>query len=110
MSTSEAVMTLKPEIDRFSMKRVSFLEAGEAFLSEWNAFTCRETPTQGEPMMHNPYWLRGYFDGQLQNLKVYSFYQSGSLCGIAPFLSKTWPLSCHLGVFTVAQLPIRRVR
>ena len=111
MISSNTVSAVEPRTEQYHIRQVRLHDAGEPFLSDWNAF---EEPSdaepRAEPMMHNPQWLRGYFAGQLENLHVYSLYQSGSLCGIAPFLSKDWPLQCHLGVFTVAELPIRRMR
>lgn len=111
MTSSNLVSAVEPRIEPYRIQQVCLRDAGEAFLSGWNAFAePSAVEPRAEPMMHNPQWLRGYFAGQLENLNVYSFYQSGSLCGIAPFLSRDWPLPCHLGVFTVAEMPIRRMR
>jgi len=60
--------------------------------------------------MHDPGWLKGYFEGQTSNLRLYSLFHSGSLCGVAPFLRRDWPLKWHLGELCVATFPLTRLR
>ncbi len=111
MSPSGTAIAVAPDVDKYRLQQVRLHQAGESFLTDWNEFTARRASQRySEPMMHNPRWLRGYFAGQLENLAVCSFYESGCLCGVAPFLVKDWPLQCHLGEFPVAELPMRRLR
>jgi hypothetical protein len=105
--TSELHPQFSAGIGRYSMRCVPLDGPGETFLSEWQSFHrqyCKDSP------MHDPEWLKGYFDGQTNNLFVYSLYQSGSLCGLAPFLLRDWPLKWYLGELAVAKFPLRRFR
>lgn len=60
--------------------------------------------------MHNADWLKGYFDGQTRNLRVYSLLEAGALRGFAPFLVRDWPLKWYLGELCVGSFPLRRMR
>jgi CelD/BcsL family acetyltransferase involved in cellulose biosynthesis len=74
-------------------------------VAEWRAFLA-----PGGSPMHNPDWLKGYFEGQTSNLRVYSLFESGAFCGFAPFLARDWPLKWYLGELSVATFPLRRLR
>jgi len=104
---TETALATEPGTDQYSIQRVRSNSAGEPLLTDWKAFAAGSA---SEPMMHNPDWLQGYFAGQLEKLSAYFVYQSGSLQGVAPFLSRDWPLKWHLGELTAAQFPLRRLR
>jgi hypothetical protein len=60
--------------------------------------------------LQDPEWLRWYYDGQTQNIVVYSLYADGKLCGIAPFFKRQWPLRWQIGELTLAEFPLKRFR
>jgi hypothetical protein len=74
-------------------------------LAQWQAF---RAPNPSP--MHDPFWLKGYFEGQTNNLVIYSLFQSGSLRGLAPFVRRDWPLKWYLGELCVAAFPLKRLR
>src|ERR1035438_840598 len=94
-------------IEPYCLQRTSLARASDATLAEWDAFRRRRSP---DSPVHDPLWLRGYFDGQLHNLHTYMLYRSGSLSGVASFLLKNWPLKWQLGEVTVAQPSLQRMR
>lgn len=89
----------------YSLRSAALDAAGEEFLADWQAF---RSPSPSP--MHDPGWLRGYFEGQTSSVLLYALYQAGSLKGIAPFLRKDWPLKWHLGELSVAAFPLTRLR
>ncbi len=89
----------------YSLVSSSLDSAHHDLLSDWQAFRA-SSPTP----MHDPEWLKGYFEGQTNNLFLYSLFQSGSLRGIAPFLRRDWPLKWHLGELCVGTFPLKRLR
>jgi hypothetical protein len=91
----------------YSLEVTTLGDAPASLLSEWQAL---QTDHFADSPMHDPEWLRGYFDGQENNVRVYSLYEGGRLCGFAPFLCKPWPVQWHLGELRVAQLPLTRLR
>ena len=95
------------DIDQYCLRHTSLAQADETRLEEWESFRLRRSP---DFPLHDPVWLRGYFAGELDSLHAYLLYQSGSLCGVAPFLLKHWPLKWQLGEVTVAQPSLQRLR
>ena len=91
--------------DSYSLRTATLDTIDRDLLAHWQAFRSSTSSP-----MHDPSWLKGYFDGQTSNLSVYALYESGSLCGIAPFLRRDWPLKWHLGELCVATFPLRRLR
>jgi hypothetical protein len=82
-------------------------DASDLSISRWEAFCQEHSPP--DPM-HDPQWLKGYFEDQVQNVIVYSVYRGDRLAGIAPFLKKRWPVALYLGHIRVAELPLMRLR
>lgn len=97
--------SLLPEAAAYSLFSAKLNTAPSDLLAQWQSFRS----TSPSPM-HDPGWLKGYFDGQTSNLTLYSLFRAGSLCGIAPFLRKDWPLKWHLGELCVATFPLTRLR
>lgn len=95
------------EIGQYSLQRVSLAQVDRSTLADWESFSSRQGTASPQ---QDPVWLRGFFAGQLDNLRVYFLYQSGKLCGVAPFLLKDWPLKWHLGEVTLARPRMRRLR
>jgi hypothetical protein len=93
------------ETAAYSLLPATLDAAPPDLLAKWQAFR----PSSPSPM-HDPRWLKGYFDGQTSNLMLYSLFQSGSLCGMASFIRKDWPLKWHLGELCVATFPLQRLR
>ncbi len=60
--------------------------------------------------MHDPEWLQGYFDGQKDALYLYSLQARGRSHGFAPFVKTNWPMKWQVGDFTIARLPLTRLR
>lgn len=81
--------------------------ADDPAVSEWRSF---HRERSGDDPMLDPDWLRGYFDGQIGNLRFYSVYRRGELSGLVPFLKRDWPMPWHLGAWRVAQFPLTRLR
>jgi hypothetical protein len=86
----------------------------EAFMAEWREFS-ESRPAM--PELQDPEWLRWYYKGQpnvahheKNDITVYALYENGRLCGVAPFISRMWPLYCQLAEFTLAKFPLRRFR
>jgi hypothetical protein len=91
----------------YSIRCESLDQAGEPLLSQWKSLHHQYSP---DDPMRDPEWLRGYFDGETQEIRFYSLYQNGRLCGIAPFLRKRWPMELRLGPWVVAECPLVRLR
>src|SRR5215469_9033354 len=98
----------------YSLRWVDMETVDEAFLAEWRKFSDNRPAT---PELQDPEWLRWYYKGQpdvahheKNDITVYALYANGRLCGVAPFISRMWPLYCHLGEFTLAKFPLRRFR
>jgi hypothetical protein len=89
----------------YSLLHATLDTASPDLLAQWQAFRS-DSPSP----MHDPGWLKGYFEGQTSNLLLYSLFRSGSLCGAAPFLRRHWPLKWHLGELCVATFPLTRLR
>ena len=100
-----------PEIlhatDQYQLQCVSLANADASLLSDWQSF---RRQIGSDSWMHDPEWLRGYFEGQTANLRLYSLYQSGVLAGTAPFLVRDWPMTWYLGEVAVASFPLTRLR
>ena len=79
----------------------------DSLVSEWQSFHQRSSP---DDPMQDIEWLRGYFDGQTDNVQLYSFVRGGRLVGISPFLRKDWPMTWHLGAWKIAQFPLKRLK
>jgi hypothetical protein len=94
-----------PGTAAYSLIPTTLDTAPRGLLAQWRAFR-----SSSPSPMHDPGWLKGYFDGQTNNLLIYALYQSGSLCGVAPFLRRDWPLKWHLGELCVATFPLKRLR
>ena len=94
-----------PQTASYSLRQAKLDTAPPDLLAQWESFRS----TSPSPM-HDPGWLKGYFEGQTSNLTLHSLFQSGSLCGVAPFLRKDWPLKWHLGELCVAAFPLTRLR
>jgi hypothetical protein len=89
----------------YSLRTAMLDTVASDLLAHWQAFrSATHSP------MHDPGWLKGYFEGQTSNLPIYALYQADSFCGIAPFLRKDWPLKWYLGELCVAAFPLRRLR
>jgi hypothetical protein len=91
----------------YSLRFDSLAGAPDSLLSQWASF--RQFHSQDDPMK-DPEWLHGYFDGQTQDVRFYSLYDGGRLCGLAPFLRTAWPMQWHVGHWTVAKCPLVRLR
>jgi hypothetical protein len=95
-------------VEPYCLERMPLAEPDSSKLAEWESF--RNCSSLGSPW-HDPLWLQRYFVGQLEDLDVHLLYQSGSLCGVAPFMwRKNWPLKWHLGELTIAKPPLIRFR
>jgi hypothetical protein len=94
-----------PEPAVYSLLPATLDTATPDLLAQWQAFR-----SSSPSPMHDPGWLKGYFDGQTGNLLVYALFESGSLCGVAPFLRRDWPLKWHLGELCAATFPLKRLR
>ena len=91
----------------YSLVSVSLDAAPESLAAEWKVFQAGYSCASP---VHDLEWLRGFLDGQTKDLLLYSLYESDRLCGIAAFLHKDWPLRWCLGEFTIASLPLTRLR
>jgi hypothetical protein len=96
-----------PAVEQCRLSRVSLDTISDSMVAEWESFHGRYS---SDSPMHDPRWLRGYFEGQLEHLSAYLLHQSGSLLGVAPFLRKDWPLKWYLGELAVAKPQLRRLR
>jgi CelD/BcsL family acetyltransferase involved in cellulose biosynthesis len=81
--------------------------SGESLTQLWQRF--QETHSPDDPLQ-DPDWLKGFFEGQADNLRFYSLHRGGDLCGLVPFLRRDWPMALHLGPWRLAELPLRRLR
>jgi hypothetical protein len=86
----------------------------EAFMAEWRGFSQART---APPELQDPDWLRCYYKGQpnvafheRNDITVYALYADGRLCGVAPFISRMWPLYCQFAELTLVKFPLRRFR
>ena len=98
----------------YSLREVAMETVDEAFMAEWREFSRARPAT---PELQDPEWLRWYYKGQpnvahheKNDITVYALYANGRLCGVAPFISRMWPLSCQLAEFTLAKFELRRLR
>lgn len=82
-------------------------EAGDALLLDWQKFYGRSASAC---WMHHLGWIKGYYEGQTEDVRLYPLYQSGTLVGIAPFLVRDWPLRWYLGEIELFRFPLRRLR
>jgi GNAT acetyltransferase-like protein len=96
-----------PAIGQYCLECASLDTVSASVLSQWE--NCRSHEFKSSPM-HDPVWLRGYFAGQTGNFLIYSLCRDESICGLASFLKRDWPLKWHLGEFTVAKFPMTRLR
>jgi len=101
---SEGVSTIPTQ---YTIRRVSLDCASDDLLADWRSISQQLCPDSPQ---HDPEWLRGYFEGQAENIFLYALYREGSLCGLVPFILKDWPLKCQLGELTLASFPLRRLR
>lgn len=60
--------------------------------------------------MHDLEWLRGYFASDSQDVVLYCVSESDRFCGLAAFIRRPWPLRWCVGEFTIARLPLNRLR
>jgi CelD/BcsL family acetyltransferase involved in cellulose biosynthesis len=81
--------------------------SAESLTSRWQSF--QEMHSADDPLQ-DPEWLKGYFEGQTNNLRFYSLHRGGSLCGLVPFLRRDWPMAWHIGPWRLAKLPLKRLR
>jgi hypothetical protein len=98
----------------YSLRSFAMESVDEAFMAEWREFSAARPAT---PELQDPEWLRWYYKGQpnvahheKNDITVYALYANGQLCGVAPFISRMWPLSCQFAEFTLAKFPLRRLR
>src|SRR5262245_36485414 len=84
----------------YSLRSVAMETVDEAFMAEWREFSKGRPAT---PELQDPEWLRWYYKGQpnvafheKNDITVYALYANGRLCGVAPFISRMWPLYCQL--------------
>lgn len=91
----------------YSIDRISLHALSAHVLSDWKAFL-RESGSNAP--MHDPEWLRAHFAAGTQDVLVYLLYNSGSLCGVAPFARGEWPIKWQIGEITLAELPLKRLR
>ena len=91
----------------YVLRSDAFVTANPSLVSQWRAFHDRHSV---DDPMKDPEWLRGYFDGQLDSLSCYSLLQDGELRGLAPVVRKQWPMQFQFGPWTLAELPLVRLR
>jgi hypothetical protein len=91
----------------YRLERTVLDHANPLMLSQWDTFRRERRLTS---WMHDPEWLRGYFEGQTNNLFVFSLYEADRLCGMAPFLLRDWPMSWYLGEKPAVTFPMKRLR
>ncbi len=111
VSATEEVISA---VSGYSLRSVEMETVDEYFMAEWRCFS------EGRPALpelQGPEWLRWYYKGQpdvayheRNDITVYALYENGRLCGVAPFISRMWPLYCHLAEFKLAKFPLRRFR
>lgn len=90
----------------YSLRCDSLEQADASTVSLWKGFLGHHS---NDDPMRDPEWLRGYF-AEVQDVRFYSLYEGGRLCGLAPFLRKQWPMQWHLGPWVAAQFPLVRLR
>ena len=98
----------------YLLRLVEMETVDEAFMAEWRGFSQART---APPELQDPDWLRCYYKGQpnvafheRNDITVYALYADGRLCGVAPFISRMWPLYCQFAELTLAKFPLRRFR
>jgi hypothetical protein len=91
----------------YTIRRIRFDDLSSDDLSQWKFIRSRYPSPKHAA---DPDWLRGYFDGQTQDVSVYILYHYGVPNGSAVFISRDWPLDCYLGDFRVLRFPMRRLR
>src|SRR5215813_9990494 len=70
-------------VQSYSLRHNILRAVDDSLVSEWQSFHQRSSP---DDPMQDIEWLRGYFDGQTDNVQLYSFVRGGRLAGISPFL------------------------
>lgn len=90
----------------YTLQRVSLSDCEPGYLTEWQEFLDRHESSMPQ---HNPAWLTTHFADRSDKVSVYLLYESGSICGVAPFAYADWPLEWHIGEFRVAKVPLRRI-
>ena len=91
----------------YVLQRDVLAAASPSLVSQWQRF---HTEHSADDPMRDPEWLRGYFEGQINNLSFYSLMHGGEVCGLVPFLRRDWPLLLQFGAWSVADLPLTRMR
>lgn len=94
-------------VEPYRLEAATLDNVSPAVLAAWEAL--RAEKYAGSPM-HDPKWLRGYFEGQTGNFLIYSLARGANICGLAMFLKRDWPLKWHLGEFPVATFSMTRLR
>ena len=89
----------------YSLLGTALDSASPDLLGQWKSLRA-SSPSP----MHDPGWLKGYFEGQTSNLRLYSLFQRETLCGGAPFMVRDWPLKWYLGELSVGTFPLTRLR
>jgi hypothetical protein len=82
-------------VDQYQLQCVSLADAPGSLLSNWQAY---RRQIGSESWEHDPEWLQGYFEGQTDNLRLYSLYESGSLAGTLLFFfvpNRLYPFEIH---------------
>lgn len=101
------MLEVAAEAGQYRLQRIPLCQAGDSILADWRSLRARQ---ESDAPLHDPEWLRGYFQDYTDQLFVYALYRSGGLCGVASFLQRDWPLKWHLGHYAVARFPLTRLR
>src|ERR1017187_4520245 len=90
----------------YRLERVELEHASPAVFVEWSEFL-KHKPSDSP--MHDAQWLRECLEEDRGNIFVYLLYSGDSLCGLAPFLVKNWPVKWQIGEIALARLPLKRL-
>ena len=102
-----APLLLTGDSSELLLDRVALDAASVAILDDFHDFHIQHS---ADCPMHDPEWLRGYFEGQTANLSFYALYRGSRLCGLAPFLLRPWPIEWRLGEWPLAEFPLQRLK
>jgi hypothetical protein len=92
----------------YTLCRSTLERADSALLSSWQALHDRISP---ELPTTDPEWVGRFFAAQTRDVSIYSLEQGERLSGVAAFLYvEDWAMKWHLGDWTLARLPLNRLR
>jgi hypothetical protein len=75
-SVSHNATSVRPAArEPYVMQRDALAAASPSRVSQWQKF---HTEHSADDPMRDPEWLRGYFEGQIDNLSFYSLMRAGS--------------------------------